>query len=113
MVDYAPELVSGLKTVLPTWADPVDKRTELPCITWMETDRRDLHAVNGMQYSTIAIRVRVWTESRRTMQDYADKAETALRKMGWSVTGCGELTANGRYCKILSCQAIGQDFKSW
>lgn len=113
MLDVAPELVKELKAVLPTYAEPVDKKTPIPCITYQETNRRDLHALNGMQYTVITMRVRVWTTSRRDMASYADQAETVLRGMGWSVAGVGEQAANDRYCKILSCNATGQETKTW
>ena len=114
MVDYAPGLLSGLKTVLPTYAEPVESsKTKLPCITYAETNRRDTQAVNGLQYSTIQIRVRVWTTSRKDLATYADQAEAKLRAMGWRMIGGGELAANGRYCKIMTCEATGYDEKSW
>lgn len=114
MVDYVSDLLDRLSAVLPAYADPVAASgTTIPCITWSETDRRDTAAVNGMQYSTIQIRVRVWTGSRKDLAEYADRTETALRCMGWRMTGGGELSANGRYCKILTCEATGQDNKTW
>lgn len=114
MVDYAPELVSGLTAVLPTFAEPVEASgTAVPCITYSETNRRDLQTVNGLQYSEIQVRIRVWTTSRKEMQQYADSAETVLRRMGWSIIGGGELAANGRFCKVLTCEATGRDEKSW
>lgn len=114
MVDYAPDLASGLNAVLPTYAEPVaSSGTPIPCITWSETDRRDTAAVNGLQYSAIQIRVRVWTAGREKLAEYADRTETALRSMGWRMIGGGELAANGRYCKILTCEATGRDNKTW
>lgn len=114
MIDYAPDLVKGLKTVLPTYAEPVEAGgTPVPCITYAETDRRDLHAVNGMQYTDIQVRVRVWTTTRADMSRYADEAETVLRRMGWSVIGGGELAANGRFCRIIICESTGLEHKTW
>jgi len=114
MIDYAPDLVKELKTVLPTYAEPVEASgTPVPCITYAETNRRDLHAVNGMQYTEIQVRVRVWTTSRKGLNQYADEAETVLRRMGWSVIGGGELAANGRFCRIITCEATGQEHKTW
>ena len=114
MIDYAPELVKELKTVLPTYAEPVEASgTPVPCITYVETDRRDLHAVNGLQYSDIQVRVRVWTTTRADMSRYADEAETVLRRMGWSVIGGGELATNGRFCRIITCTATGKEHKTW
>lgn len=114
MVDYAPGLVSGLKAILPTYAEPVEASgTPIPCITWLETDRRDMAAVNRLQYSAIQIRIRVWASSRQELAEYADRTETILRSMGWRMTGGGELSANGRYCKILTCEATGRDNKTW
>lgn len=113
MIDYAPDLVKELKTVLPTYAEPAEISTPVPCITYAETDRRDLHAVNGLQYSDIQVRVRVWTTSRADMSRYADETETVLRRMGWSVIGGGELAANGRFCRIITCEATGQEHKTW
>ena len=114
MIDYAPELVKGLKTVLPAYAEPVEASgTPIPCITYAETTRRDIHAVNGMQYTGIQIRLRVWTANRKELNRYADGAETVLRRMGWTVIGCGELAANGRFCKVITCEATGQEHKSW
>lgn len=114
MIDYAPELVKGLKTVLPTYAEPVEASgTPVPCITYAETGRRDLHAVNGMQYTEIQVRVRIWTTSRKDLSRYTDGAETVLRRMGWSLTGGGELSANGRFCRVITCEATGQEHKSW
>ena len=113
MVDYAPELVAGLKKVLPTYAEPAESTAKVPCITYLETNRADAQAVNGLQYSTIQVRVRVWTDSRKAMQQYADAAETELRRMGWRMIGGGELSAHGRFCKILTCESTGQERKSW
>lgn len=113
MVDYAPELVSGLSAVLPTFSEPVDKKTVVPCITYTETGRRDLYAVNGMQYSVVTVRVRVWADDRAELQVCADEAEAALRRMGWRITGGSLLSANGRHCQILTCEATGRDTTSW
>lgn len=114
MIDYAPELVKGLKTVLPTYAEPVEvSKTPVPCITYAETDRRDLHAVNGMQVTGIQVRIRVWTNSIKDLCRYADGTETVLRRMGWSITGGGDLAANGRFCRVITCEATGRDNKSW
>ena len=114
MVDYATELEKGLATVLPTYAEPVEASgTPVPCITYAETNRRDLQAVNGLQYSEIQVRVRVWTTGRKEMQRYADSAETVLRRMGWAIIGSGELAANGRFCKVLTCEATGRENKKW
>ena len=110
MVDYAPELVAGLKKVLPTYAEPAESTAKVPCITYLETNRADAQAVNGLQYSTIQVRVRVWTDSRKAMQQYAD---AELRRMGWRMIGGGGLSANGRFCKILTCESTGQERKSW
>ena len=114
MVDYAPGLVSGLSAVLPTFAEPVEASgTPVPCITYAETNRRDTAAVNGRQYSEIQVRVRVWTTGRKDLADYASQAEAALRRMGWTLIGGGELAANGRFCRILTCQATGWDTQTW
>ena len=114
MVDYATELKKGLATVLPTYDEPVEASgTPVPCITYAETNRRDLQAVNGLQYMEIQVRVRVWTTGRKDMQQYTDSAETVLRRMGWSIIGSGELAANGRFCKIMTCSATGWDRKTW
>lgn len=114
MVDYAPELVSGLSAVLPTFAEPAEAGgTPLPCITYTETNRRDTAAVNGRQVSEIQIRVRVWAASRKDLAGYASGAEAALRRMGWGLIGGGELAANGRFCRVMTCQATGWDTQTW
>lgn len=114
MVDYAPGLVSGLSAVLPTFAEPVEASgTPIPCITYLETNRRDTAAINGLQYSEIQVRVRVWTADRKDLADYTGRAEAALRRMGWQITGGGELSANGRFCRIMTCQATGWDTQTW
>lgn len=113
MIDYAPELVQGLKTVLPTYVEPVESTTKVPCITYTETNRKDIHAVNGAQYQEIQVRIRVWAADRSSLDRYADRVEAVMRRLGWTISGGGDLAANGRCCRVMVCTAIGYDQKSW
>lgn len=92
MIDYAKELVSTLKTVLPTYHELVlTSKTATPCISYQE--RNNYVSANGdtRGYSNISFTVKVWANDMALIQQYALLVDNALRQLGFKRTSAGEL----------------------
>lgn len=115
MVNYHKELVSALKTVLPTHYEMTLKSgLATPCISYMETN--NYTTVNGdtLGYSYITYQVKVWGNDIGTLQKYALEIDKVLRPLGFKRIASGELYDNNSTMiqKILTYQALAcEDFK--
>ena len=61
MIDYDAELVSALKTVLPTHYElALTSKTSTPCISYQERDNADTDTGDTLGYSRISYTIKVW-----------------------------------------------------
>lgn len=92
MIDYHKELVSALKSVLPTHYEMTLKRgTATPCISYMETN--DYVDSNGdtLGYGRVTFQVKVWANNISDIQKYALQIDDVLRPLGFTRINSNEL----------------------
>lgn len=109
MIDYNKELVSALKTVLPTYYEmALTSKTKTPCISYQE--RNNYVNVNGdtLGYSYISYTVKVWANDIGTIQKYAVEVDKVLKPLGFKRTSSGELYDNNSTMiqKILTYECL-------
>lgn len=111
MIDYHPDLVSALNTVLPknVWHElKLTKDTKTPCISFMENNNYDVATGNTLGYSRLSYTVKVWGNNLGELQQYAVAIDKALRPLGWSRVSGGELhdTQSTMIQKIMTYEAL-------
>lgn len=92
MIDYNKELVSALKTVLPTHHElALTSRNKVPCISYQE--RNNYVSVNGdtRGYSIISFTVKVWANKIADIMTYAVEVDDVLRPLGFKRISTNEL----------------------
>ena len=114
MIDYDKQLVSALKTVLPTHYEmALTSKTETPCISWQETNNYQVTDTTGcsLGYSRITYTVKVWANSIGVIQKYALEVDNVLRPLGFKRIASGELYDNNSTMiqKILTYEALASE----
>lgn len=113
MVDYNKEIVSALKTVLPTHYEmALTSKTTTPCLSYMElnnyaiTDNQFTNATVG--YSRITYQVKVWANNIALIQKYSLEVDDVLRPIGFKRISSGELYDNNSSMiqKILTYECL-------
>lgn len=97
MIDYNKELVSALKTVLPTHYEmALTSKTATPCISYMETNNYAATDPTGatLGYSRITYQVKVWANTIADIQKYSLEVDKVLRPLGFKRISSGELYDN-------------------
>lgn len=99
MIDLHKELVTTLKTILPTYYEmTLTSKTKTPCISYMELsnvpDSIQNHANFTIGYSRLNYQVKVWGTDIATLQEYAKQIDDKLRVLGWKRTSAVELYDN-------------------
>lgn len=109
MIDYNKELVSALKTVLPTHYElALTSKTKTPCISYQE--RNNYVEVNGdtRGYSVIAFTVKVWANNIADIMKYCLEIDSVLRPLGFKRTSTNELYDHNSTMiqKIMTFEAL-------
>jgi hypothetical protein len=94
MIDYHKNLVSALKTVLPTYYEmTLTSKTATPCISYMETNNYSLtEPINStIGYSRIAYQIKVWGNDIGALYEYALQIDEVLRPLGFKRISVGDL----------------------
>ena len=92
MVDYHSNLVSALKTVLPTHYEmTLTSNTQVPCISYMEMNNYVIADSENIGYSRISYQVKVWATTIAEIQRYSLEVDKALRAIGFTRVSSGEL----------------------
>ena len=95
MVDFHTNLVSALKTVLPTHYEmALTSNTSVPCISYMETNNYVSDNGSTLGYSRITYQVKVWANDIGTIQRYAQEVDKVLRPIGFKRISAFELYDN-------------------
>ena len=108
MVNYHAQLVSTLKTILPTHYELVLHRgLATPCISYMELDNSARETGDTIGYSSLQYQIKVWGNKIGELQDYAAQIDAALRPLGWKRISSRELhdTESAMIQKILTFEA--------
>ena len=112
MIDFHSNLVSALKTVLPTHYEmALTSKTAIPCISYMETNNYSSAVGDTLGYSVITYQVKVWANSIGDIQKYALEVDNALRPIGFKRIAGGELYDNNSTMiqKILTYEALASE----
>lgn len=92
MIDYTPELVNALKTILPTHYElKLSGNTKTPCISYQERSNAAEETGDTLGYSRISYTVKVWGNDLEQLNNYAKQIDNVLRPMGFKRTGANEL----------------------
>ena len=109
MINYHEELVSALKTVLPTHYEmALTSNTKTPCISYMETNNYTSTSGDTLGYSYITYQVKVWGNNIGELQKYALMIDNVLRPLGFKRISSGELYDNNSTMiqKIMTFEAL-------
>lgn len=110
MIDYNAELVSALKTVLPTHYElALTSKTETPCISYQERNNYATESGDTLGYSRISFTVKVWANKTELIQKYAKEVDAVLRPIGFKRTSTNELhdVNSSMIQKIMTYEALG------
>ena len=112
MIDYHSNLVSALKTILPTHYEmTLTSKTATPCISYMEMNNYVDSNGDTLGYSRITYQVKVWGNDIALIQKYALQIDAVLRPLGWKRISSGELydRASTMIQKILTYEALASE----
>ena len=112
MIDYTPQLVSALETVLPTYYElALTSKTATPCISYQETNNYDDATGDTVGYSRISYTVKVWGNRIGELNNYAILIDSTLRPLGFKRVSTGELydKESTMIQKILTYEALASE----
>lgn len=114
MVDFHPQIVSALNTVLPAHYEmTLTSKTETPCISYMETNNYQVTDILGtsLGYSRITYQVKLWANDIEIIQQYAPLVDAALRPLGLKRIASGELYDNtsSMIQKIMTYEGLARE----
>lgn len=110
MIDYDAELVSALKTVLPTnYELALTSKTPTPCISYQERNNFDEQTGDTLGYSKISYTIKVWGNEIKQIKQYAKQIDDVLRPLGFKRLSSGELhdKQSTMIQKIMTYEARG------
>lgn len=110
MINYYDEMISALRTILPTHYEMVlHSDLETPCISYMELNNYASDNGDTIGYSRITYQVKVWSNDIAEIQEYALKIDEVLRPLGFKRIASNELFDNqsSMIQKILTYEALG------
>lgn len=92
MIDYNKELVSALKTILPTYHElTLTQGTKTPCISYMELSNVVEESGDTLEYSRLSFQIKVWGTDLALLNKYAGQIDKKLRSLGFNRVSGGEL----------------------
>lgn len=112
MIDYHSNLVSALKTILPTHYEMMlTSKTATPCISYMELNNYVDSNGDTLGYSRITCQIKVWGNNIADLQKYALQIDNVLRPLGWKRISSGELYDNqsAMIQKIMTYEALASE----
>lgn len=87
MIDYDAELVSALKTVLPTHYElALTSKASTPCISYQERNNYVEETGDTLGYSRISYTIKVWGNDIKQIKQYAKQIDVVLRPLGFKRT---------------------------
>lgn len=92
MIDYHKNLVTALKTILPTHYEmTLTSGTKTPCISYMEINNYAAETGDTLGYSELSYQIKVWGNDIGDLQSYAQQIDSVLRPLGWRRSASTEL----------------------
>ena len=108
MIDYNKEVVSALKTILPTHHElTLTHGTKTPCLSYIELSNAVEESGDTLEYSRISFQIKVWGTDLAQLNKYALEVDAKMRSLGFTRTSGGELydRASSMIQKILTYEA--------
>jgi hypothetical protein len=112
MIDYHKDLVTALKTILPTHYEmTLTSGTKVPCISYMEIDNAVTANGDTLGYSRLQYQIKVWANDIAVIQQYAMEVDKVLRPLGWTRVGSNEMYDNQSTMiqKIMTYEALASE----
>lgn len=109
MIDCTPQLVTALKTILPTHYElTLTKGTKTPCISYQQRENAAEDEGDTRGYSRISYTVKVWGTDIAELTAYAVAIDAVLRPMGFKRISATELYDRNSTMiqKILTYEAL-------
>lgn len=109
MIDYHKQLVTALKTVLPTHYElTLTSGVTTPCISYQETNNYATNNGDTLGYSRITYQIKVWGNDLSEIQQFVLQIDDVLRPLGWKRVSSGELYDRNSTMiqKIMSYEAL-------
>jgi hypothetical protein len=109
VIDYSKQLVTALKTVLPTHYEmTLHSGLKTPCISYIETNNYSTESGDSLGYSRISYQVKVWGNKIADLQKYSLQIDSVLRPLGFKRIASGELYDNNSTMiqKILTYECL-------
>jgi hypothetical protein len=108
MIDYNKEMVSALKTILPTHHElTLHSGLKTPCISYQELNNYAAEEGDTLGYSKVSFQIKVWGNDLALLFKYAREIDKKLRPLGFTRISSGELydRASSMIQKILTYEA--------
>lgn len=114
MIDYDNQVVSALKTVLPTYYElALTSKTNTPCISFQELNNYSIseHLGSTLGYSYITYQVKIWDVDMANIKKYALDVDAVMRTLGFKRISSGELHDHNSAMiqKILTYEALASE----
>ena len=109
MIDYDIQLVSALKTILPTHYElALTSNIATPCISYQERDNADTETGDTLGYSRLSYTIKVWGNDIKAIKQYAQEIDRVLRPLGFTRVSVGELhdKQSAMIQKIMTYEAL-------
>lgn len=95
MIDYNKEIVSALKTILPTYHEMVlTADSETPCISYQQRNNAETDTGTTIGYSRLSYTVKVWGNDLAELYGYAIQIDSVMRNLGFKRIAGNELYDN-------------------
>lgn len=93
MIDYDSQLVTALKSILPTYHELLlVAGTKTPCISYQEQNNYSDVDGDTIGYSKISYQIKIWGTDIAIIQKYLLELDKTMRKLGFKRTSVGELS---------------------
>ena len=112
MIDYGKEVVSALKTILPTKHELAltsnKDKVPIPCISWQERNNAAEETGDTLGYSRISFTIKVWGHEIELLNKYSIEIDNVLRPLGFKRLSTNELydRQSTMKQKILNYEAL-------
>jgi hypothetical protein len=108
MIDYYKPIIAKLKETLPTYHESfVSSAMQIPCYTVQAYGSRDTRYGDTVGYSQIQYMVKTWAKNASDLEQYALKADTAMRELGFFRASSNELSYDDLLCNLATYEAQG------
>lgn len=111
MIDYAKEIVTELKKILPTYPELfVNSKYAVPCITYRTNNNYDIAMANEQYgFSRLSYIIKLWGTTEKDLVQYKLAIDSAMRQLGFTRTITNELTYNNQIQYAFTYEATGYE----